>query len=72
MSKVKKDTQNSDKSKVKYQLLNWSSYNKALVNRGDITIYFDDEVLDEWYCDLPAQRGAQPVYSDLTFGKLLF
>ena len=71
MSKVKKDSQNSDKSKVKYQVLNWSSYNQALVNRGDITIYFSDEVLDEWYSDLPAQRGAQLVYSDLCIETLL-
>ena len=71
MSKVKKDTQNSDKSKVKYQVLNWSSYNKAIVNRGDITIYFSGEVLDEWYSDLPAQRGGQLVCSDLCIETLL-
>ncbi len=71
MSKIKKDTQSSDKSKVKYQVLNWSSYNEALVRRGDITIYFSDEVLDQWYSDLPAQRGAQPVYSDLCIETLL-
>ena len=71
MSKVKKDTRNSDKLKVKYQVLNWSTYNEALVNRGNITIYFSDEVLDRWYSDLPTQRGAQLIYSDLCIETLL-
>ena len=77
MSKVKKDTRNSNKppegggSKVKYQVPNWSSYNQALVKRGDITIYFSDDVLDNWYSDLPTQRGAQPIYSDLCIEALL-
>lgn len=71
MSKIKKDNQNSDKSKTKYQILNWSAYNQALVNRGDISIYFSDEVLDNWYSDLPAQRGAQFIYSDLCIETFL-
>jgi len=65
MPKVKKDTHTSDKPKVKYQVLNWSTYNQALVNRGDITIYFSEDVIDEWYSDQPNQRGAQLIYSDL-------
>lgn len=71
MSKVKKDTRNNDNTKVKYQVLNWPAYNQALVNRGDITIYFSEEVLDNWYSDSPAQRGAQEVYSDLCIETLL-
>lgn len=35
-----------------------------MVNWGNITIYFDDEVIAEWYSQLPTQRGAQEVYSD--------
>lgn len=44
MSKVKKEVQTNDSAKEKYQILNWREYNKALVNRGDITIYFNKEV----------------------------
>ncbi len=58
MSKVKKDIRTTDKAKVKYQILNWREYNRALVNRGDITIYFNDEVHENWYSDLPNQKGA--------------
>ena len=64
MSKVKKDNQINKQPKAKYQILNWSSYNKALVSRGDLTFYFSDDVTDVWYSDLPNQRGAQPQYSD--------
>lgn len=71
MSKVKKDTRTNDKSKVKYQILNWSEYNRSLVNRGDITIYFNDEVREDWYSGLPNQRGAQEVYSDLCIETLI-
>jgi DDE family transposase len=71
MSKVKKDNHINDNAKVKYQVLNWSTYNQALVSRGDITIYFSDEVTSNWYSDLPNQRGAQPIYSDLCMETLL-
>ncbi|MFT5168652.1 MAG: hypothetical protein ACI8P3_003897 [Saprospiraceae bacterium] len=33
------------KQKDKYKVTNWPSYNKALVGRGDITIWIDEEVL---------------------------
>lgn len=71
MSKVRNDSQNVAKPKVKYQVLNWKAYNEALVNRGDITIYFSEEVLENWYSHLPAQRGAQEVYSDRCIETLL-
>ncbi|HFA52013.1 MAG TPA: IS5 family transposase [Bacteroidetes bacterium] len=71
MAKVIKDSHSSENPKNKYQVLNWSDYNKALVKRGDITIYFSDEAIENWYSDLPNQRGAQPVYSDLCIESLL-
>ena len=52
-------------------MLNWSIYNQALVNRGDITIFFSEEVFDNWYSDMPVQRGAQEAYSDLCIETLL-
>lgn len=71
MSKVKKEVQTNDSQKEKYQILNWREYNKALVNRGDITIYFNEEVQENWYSDAPNQRGAQEEYSDLCIETLL-
>jgi len=71
MSNISKELQTEAKDKVKYQILNWSSYNKSLVNRGDITIYFEESVLESWFSDLPNQQGAQQVYSDLCIETLL-
>lgn len=72
MSKIKKDKRTEvNKEKEKYRLLNWKEYNQSLVNRGNITLYFDEAVLDQWYDDGPAQRGAQYEYSDLCIETLL-
>lgn len=46
MSKVKKASQKSDMPRQKYQVLNWPEYNNALKNRGNITLYFSDEAID--------------------------
>ena len=72
MSKIAKDTQKpAEKPKEKYRVINWSAYNKALVNRGNITIYFSDEAIKNWYDDGPVQRGGQFVYSGLCIETLL-
>jgi len=52
------------KKKDKYRITNWSSYNKSLVNRGDITIWIEEEAIANWYYKGPDQRGAQFEYSD--------
>jgi hypothetical protein len=64
MSKIKKDERFEDKEKQKYTITNWSTYNKALENRGDITFLISEEVIAKWYSDEPLQRGAQEKYSD--------
>ena len=72
MSKIQLVSQEEKSSpKVKYQVKNWSAYNQALVNRGNITFYFDESVLRDWYDDGPVQRGAQFVYSDLCIETLM-
>lgn len=71
MSKIKKDTFKASKDKTKYRITNWSIYNQALMNRGDITIYFTEEAMLNWYDEDPAQRGAQYVYSDICIETLL-
>jgi len=52
------------KKKDKYQVTNWSSYNKSLIGRGDITIWIAEEAINSWYYEGPDQRGAEYVYSD--------
>lgn len=71
MSKIIKQSSKSVQEKVKYQVTNWPVYNRALINRGDITLYFTDEALLGWYDDGPAQKGAQYVYSDVCIETML-
>jgi hypothetical protein len=33
----------------RYRIQNWSAYNKALVGRGSLTVWFDDESIAKWH-----------------------
>lgn len=45
-----------------YRTINWSSYNQALINRGNIFIWFDLQT--QWYAQLKAKQGRNQTYSD--------
>lgn len=52
--------------KKSYRIRNWSEYNKALVNRGSLTVWFDAESIAAWHnTDLTGKRGRPVLYSDL-------
>lgn len=51
--------------KKKYRIHNWPEYNKALVNRGSLTIWFDEESIAKWHnLSFTGQRGRPYDYSD--------
>ena len=51
---------------MSYHIRNWSEYNAALKQRGSLTFWIDEEVLDNWIIpDLTGKPGASPYYSDL-------
>lgn len=54
------------KKKTSYRIKNWSEYNKSLVSRGSITVWIDDEVLENWHPrpEKKRKRGGQVQYSD--------
>ena len=70
MSKVSGSSP-SVKSKAVYRVKNWSSYNRALVARGSLTVWLDDSLWRQWYDQRSSQRGAQFVYSDRTIAWML-
>ena len=70
MSKVSGGS-SSVKSQLVYRVKNWSSYNRALVARGSLTVWLDDSLWWQWYDQRPCQRGAQFVYSDPTIEWIL-
>src|SRR5436309_5690892 len=52
------------KTKTPYRIRNWPQYNAALIERGSLTLWVDEEALKAWRYSGPAQRGAQYVYTD--------
>jgi hypothetical protein len=78
MAKKKRNTKTSKRAnksapRARYRVCNWAAYNDSLVQRGSITVWISDEVLDEWR-PIPKgqrQRGGQVKYSDRVLECLL-
>ncbi|OTG90166.1 IS5/IS1182 family transposase, partial [Acinetobacter sp. ANC 3832] len=45
-----------------YRTTNWSSYNQALINRGNISIWFNPKT--QWYAQSQGKKGRNQTYSD--------
>ena len=44
----------------------WSAYNKCLVKRGDLFLWFDEETLSNWYSAPDCNKQGRPyTYSDV-------
>jgi hypothetical protein len=68
---VKKDA-TTPKVKHQYRVTNWSEYDRALVARGSLTVWFDDETIREgWVPEKTGKRGAPAAYSDLAIQTVL-
>ncbi len=60
------------KQKSSYKVGNWKEYNESLVRRGDITLWFDEEVIDSWeHTNDEVKRGRPFTYSDSAIETLL-
>jgi hypothetical protein len=54
------------KKKATYRIRNWKEYNRALRQRGSLTIWLSDEAIENWTTEeLSGERGASPTYTDL-------
>lgn len=51
-------------SKVTYKIQNWRQYNRALINRGNITIWFSQDALENWPARPQRRRGRPFLYSE--------
>jgi hypothetical protein len=58
-------------TKPVYRIRNWSQYNDALVRRGALTLWVDQEALGAWRYQGPTQHGAQFQFSDTAIECLL-
>ena len=57
--------------KATYRVRNWKEYDAALVRRGSLTLWVEQETLRAWRYQGPTQRGAQLQYCDLAIECLL-
>ena len=52
------------KYKTQYRVGNWAEYDRALVQRGDITMWISEDAIDAWRACPSRKRGGQRKYSD--------
>ena len=52
------------KYKTKYHVGNWPEYERALVRRGDITLWLSADAIDAWTPRPSGRRGGQRKFSD--------
>ena len=57
--------------KTKYRVANWPAYNRALVRRGDVTLWLSSEAITAWTPRRSVRRGGQRRYSDLAIETAL-
>lgn len=58
--------------KTRYRIRNWSEYDAALVARGSLNVWVDEDVATEWEnTQKSGKRGAPQQYSDLAIETLL-
>lgn len=46
-----------------YKIKNWNEYNRSLKNRGSITLWLPEDVIDSWYYTGKKHKGGQYKYS---------
>ena len=48
-------------AKKKYRVRNWSEYNRALINRGNVFLHLEDGKMDNWYtAKVPVKKRGRP------------
>ena len=52
------------KYRTKYRVTKWAEYDRALVRRGDITLWISEEAIEGWKPASSCNRGGQKKFSD--------
>jgi len=52
------------KYKTKYRVGNWAEYDRALVQRGEITLWISEDAISSWRPAPTGRRGGQKKFSD--------
>ena len=56
----------------KYKIHNWRSYERSLINRGDLTLWLSEEVIESWNSDLSQRMGRPKGMQGNVFFELFF
>ena len=59
------------KYRQKYKIHNWQSYERSLINRGDLTLWLSEDVIESWNSDLSQRMGRPKLYSDIAIETAL-
>ncbi len=51
--------------KPRYETTNWKHYNNALINRGCLSFWIDEEAIAEWEQNKQGKRGKARRFTDL-------
>ena len=51
-------------SEAKYRIRNWKDYNRSLVKRGNITVWFSADAINKWHAAPTGKHGRPSLYSD--------
>lgn len=54
----------TQKTQTNYRIRNWAEYNKSLVQRGSLTIWFSDEAKEKWLAEKEDKKGRPCIYSN--------
>jgi len=58
--------------KKRYRIRNWSQYNKGLVKRGSVTLWFDEDSINKWHkCSKKKGRGRPRKYANIAIQCML-
>jgi hypothetical protein len=57
-------TKRTTKNKTSYRVTNWKEYNAALVKRGSLDVWIDEDIIAQWYAPGAGKVGAPRKYSD--------
>ena len=59
-------------AKQQYKIHNWKDYNQALVNRGSVIFWLDEEVIQQWHVtERTGKPGRPKKYSDIAIQSAL-
>ncbi|MFQ6371681.1 transposase, partial [Shewanella sp. YIC-542] len=58
--------------KLRYKITNWKQYNQALINRGSLTFWIDEDAIAQWKAKAEQLGKGRPrVFSDLAITTAL-